>query len=245
MAVRQTLYDIGFTYTCSQMRTTIPLRMEILALLSDSGSPLSLAQIQQKLGKVSKSAVLRWLQSMVEDQVIVRIDDSYALIDKAEYSVSRDIVTLSSMKAMVSSGSRGSSATLYGENFKEKIDPGKFKSLTDEFIDNIVKLAHPSLQSIEKAAKTVDAAKLVGMKFAVVVNFDGTKSLAASGGDLKDLTKKAIQLLSKYGPMGLDEIAEQLKISAIEAYQATSPLIPALAEREADGRIKLLIKVAE
>lgn len=230
---------------CSKMRTRIPLRMEILALLSDSGSPLSLAQIQAKLGKVSKSAVLRWLQSMVEERVIVRIDDNYALLDKAAYSVSRDIVTLSSMQAVVSAGTRWSSATLYGESFKEKIDPDKFKTLTDEFVDNIVKLVHPNLQSVEKAAKTADAAKLVGMKFSLVINFDGTKGLAASGDDLKELTKKAIRLLSKYGPMGLDEIAKELAISAIEAYQATSPLIPALAEREGDGRIRLLIKVAE
>jgi DNA-binding Lrp family transcriptional regulator len=232
-------------YFRSKMRTTVPLRMEILALLSDSGSPLSLAQIQARLGNVSKSAVLRWLQSLVEDKAIVRIEDDYALLDKAAYSVSRDIVALSSMKAVVSSGTRGSSATLYGDNFKEKIDPDKFKALSDEYLNNIVRLAHPEIQSIEKAAKTADAAKLIGTKFSVVINFDGTKSLAASGDDLKGLTKKAIQLLSKYGPMSLDEIAKELDISAIEAYQATRPLIPALAEREADGRIRLQIKVAE
>jgi predicted transcriptional regulator len=227
------------------LRTTIPLRTEILALLSDSGSPLSLAQIQAKLGNVSKSAVLRWLQSLVEEKVIVRMDDDYVLLDKAAYSVSRDIVTLSSMKAIVSSGSRGSSATLYGENFEEKIDPDKFKTLSDEYLNNIIRLAHPEIQSLEKAAKSADSAKLVGMKVIAVINFDGTKMLAASGDELKGLTKKAIHLLSKYGPMSLDEIAKELEISAIEAYQATTPLIPALAEREADGRIRLLIKVAE
>jgi len=230
------------------MRTDVPLRMSILALLSESRSPLSLADIHSKLGNVSKSAVLRWLQSLVDEKVIVRIDDNYALLDKAAYSVTRDIVNLSTMKAVVSSGTRGTSATLYGEDLKEKVSADEFKVVTDEFMNRIVKLMHPDIKSIEAASRTREAEKLVGLKFSVVMSFDGTKLLAAGGEDLKDLTKRVMKLLSKYGPMSLDEIAEQLKISAIEAYQATYPLLSpsvGLAQTEGDGRIKLLIKVAE
>jgi predicted transcriptional regulator len=228
------------------MKTNVPLRVSILALLSESRSPLSLADLHSKLGDVSKSAVLHWLQSLVEEKVIVRIDDNYALLDKAAYSVNRDIVTLSSMTAVVSSGTRGTSATLYGESLKEKVSADEFKTVTDDFIDRVVKLMYPNIRSIEAASKTADAEKLVGLKFSVVLNFDGTKLLAAGGEDLKDLTKRAMKLLSKYGPMSVEEIAAELKISAVEAYQATYPLLStSLAQTEGDGRIKLLIKVAE
>jgi len=228
------------------MRTNVPLRVSILALLSESGSPLSLADLHSKLGEVSKSAVLHWLQSLVEAKIIVRIDDNYALLDKAAYTVSRDIVGLSSMTAVVSSGSRGTSATLYGKDLKEKVSADEFKAATDDFMGRLVRLIYPNMKSIEAASKTADAEKLVALRFSVVLNFDGTKLVAAGGEDLKDLTKRAMKLLSKYGPMSLDEIAAELKISAVEAYQATYPLLStSLAQNEGDGRIKLLIKVAE
>lgn len=228
------------------MRTDVPLRVSILALLSESGSPLSLADLHSRLGGVSKSAILHWLQSLVEEKVIVRIGDNYALLDKAAYSVNRDIVTLSSMTARVSSGTRGSSATLYAKDLKEKISVDEFKAVTDEFTERIVKLIYPNIKSVETASKTADAEKFVGLKFSVVLNFDGTKFVAAGGEGLKDLTKRAMKLLSKYGPMSVEEIAEQLKISAVEAYQATYPLLStSLAQTEGDGRIKLMIKVAE
>ena len=227
------------------MRTDVPLRMSILALLSESRSPLSLADIHSRLGNVSKSAILHWLQSLVEEKVIVRIDGNYALLDKAAYTVSRDIVNLAAMKALVSAGTRGTSATLYGENLKEKVSADEFKAVTDEFIEHVVRLMYPNIKSLEAASKSTDAEKIIGLKFSIVLNFDGTKLLASGGDDLKDLTKKAMKLLSKYGPMSLDEIAEQLKISAVEAYQATYPLLStSLAQNEGDGRIKLLIKVA-
>lgn len=228
------------------MRTNVPLRTSILALLSESRSPLSLADLHANLGDVSKSAVLHWLQSLVEEKVIVRIEDKYALLDKAAYSVTRDIASLSSMTAVVSSGTRGTSATLYGKNLKEKVSADEFKAVTDEFIDHVVKLMYPNIKSIEVASKTADAEKLVDLKFSVVLNFDGTKLVAAGDEGLRDLTKKAMKLLSKYGPMSLDEISAELKISAVEAYQATYPLLStSLAQTEGDGRIKLLIKVAE
>lgn len=228
------------------MRTNVPLRTSILALLSESRAPLSLADIHSKLGDVSKSAVLHWLQSLVEEKIVVRIEDDYALLDKAAYSVSRDIVNLSKMKAVVSAGTRGTSATLYGEDFKEKVPADEFKAVTDEFMNRIVSLVHSGIKSIEAASKTADAEKLVGLKFSLVMNFDGTSYVAAGGEELKNLTKRTMKLLSKYGPMSLDEVAGQLKISAVEAYQATYPLLAtSLAQTEGDGRIKLLIRVAE
>jgi len=230
------------------MRTRIPLPVSILALLAESASPLSLADLHSALGGVSKSAILRWLQSLVEEDVIVRIKDTgtYALIDKAGYSSSSDVVNLSSLKAMASASSRGLSATLYSDKLEEKVQADAFQKATVEFVDKVVNAIYPQIKSIEAAAKTTEVENLVGTKFSIVVNFNGTQFVSKEDEGLKDLTKVAVNLLSRYGPMSIEEMAKELKLSSVEAYQAVYPLLVAgLADREGDGRIKLLIKVVD
>jgi len=230
------------------MRTRIPLSVSILALLAESASPLSLADLYSALGGVSKSAILRWLQSLVEEDVIVRIKDTnmYALIDKAGYSASSDIVNLFSLKAMASASSRGLTATLYSDKMEEKVPADAFQKATVEFVDKVVNAIYPQIKSVEAAAKTAEVEKLVGTKFSIVVNFNGTQFVSTEDEGLKDLTKVAVNLLSRYGPMSVEEMAKELKLSSVEAYQAVYPLLVAgLADREGDGRIKLLIKVVD
>lgn len=231
------------------MTTTVPLRISILAELSNSGGPLTLADLHAKLGGVSKSAILRWLQNLVDEKTIAKIGDAYALVDTAAYnasSASSDIVNLASMKALASSSARGLSATLYGNKMKRQVQSDEIQAAALGLANSIVRSVYPEIESIASAAKTAEAAKIVDLKFSMVVNFDGTEFLAKESEGLKDLTKTVVGLLSKYGSMSLEEIAKELKLTSVEAYQAIYPLlVTSLAERQVDGRIKLLINVVD
>ena len=103
---------------------------------------------------------------------------------------------------------------------------------------------YTSLSVVEAKKSNEGSAQLAGTKFSMIVHFDGTDFVGKEEEEVKVLRRKAIGLLADYGPMTINEISQQLHVSPVAAYQAVHPLLVAsLAEREADGAIKLTVKV--
>lgn len=185
------------------------------------------------------------MQELVDEKTIERIDDNYALLDPAKYNVSKDIVALHDLKALASVERRGLTSTLYGTK-SLKIPSESFEKSSRDFIEKVLQTIYPGFKTLDLAVKTPDGEKLVGLKFSIVVNFDGTELVSSKEGEEENHTANAMKLLSKYGPMSLNEVAKELELSQIEAYQAIYPLLQtSVAKREADGSIRLLVKVAQ
>jgi predicted transcriptional regulator len=221
----------------------------VLGFLARKAVPQRLTAIYEglKASGISRSTLYRNLQQLVDDGVIAKENDGYFLVEKGKSSIkAADLARLNEMNPIFMENKRGLRIRAYGGNDLKEVNwQGLRDSVRKATAETLIQI-DPTLTGILEgkplSRKAIE--KLVGLKFAMIVSFDGTDFTTLSADDIKEKRKDAMKLLATEKRLRLDRIAEELHLNPLEVRQLLHPLLQSeLVEIDDEGFVSYTLEV--
>ncbi len=202
----------------------------VLGFLGRQALGKKLAEIYEGLknSDISKSTIYRILQKLVVDGVVIREGDNYILVAKGKATVkATDLARLNEMEPAYIENARGLRIRAYAKGKLGDINWEAVRNPIRGALSDVLTQVDPALSGVMDAKPLSSKAiqKLVGLKFAVVVSFDGTDFTALGADDIVEKRKDAMKLLAVKKRMTVQEMADELHLNTLEVRQLLHPLL--------------------
>jgi hypothetical protein len=177
---------------------------------------------------VSKSTLYRVLQKFVDDGIVLKENEGYLLVAKGRTTVkATDLARLNEMNPVHMENTKGLRFRAYATDDLEHVNWGALRNPIKTALSDILTQIDPALSGTldSKSLSSKAIQKLVGLKFAILVSFDGTDFTTLAADDIVEKRRDAMKLLAVRKKMTLQGMAEELHLNVLEVRQLLHPLL--------------------
>ena len=202
----------------------------VVGFLGRSPVPQKLTDIVKGMSKdgVSRSTLHRVLQRLVSEGAIERDGDRYFLPSKGRSMIkATDLARLSELEPAFQENSKGLRVRAYTTGNLKEVNWQSLKAPVQTAVRDILTQIDPVLSDVLDASTSSDKAiqKLVGLRFAVIISFDGTDFTTLSVEEILDKRKDAMRFLAVKKRATLEEMADELQLNILQVRQLLHPLL--------------------
>lgn len=221
----------------------------LIGFLKRIGKPAKLAEIHKELKKHgnSKTTLYRHLEQLVEQGILSKQGDRYALISNGNFAViASDLFRISEMNPIFSISKKGMKISLYSSEELENIEWDEAEKKINEHTMRILEVLDPDINEFftkENVGKEA-ISSLIGKNIGFVVTFNGTDFVTLTPEEIINKRRLAMKLISEKKAISLIELMKILNVNLLQIRQIVDPiLIAGLANLDESGKISFTIEV--
>ncbi|MGA2876774.1 MAG: hypothetical protein ABSE82_14720 [Nitrososphaerales archaeon] len=231
----------------------ISTRTALIGILSGASDPMPLASIKKEFrdGSESGSTLFRTLQRLIEEGIVAKQDERYSLVKRGATAIrSADLLRLSNLDPVYQKPERGLHLSVYADSNTNKtmksVNMDYIAEESKDVITNILKEIDPALAKgiTMKEIPEQLIPQFLGMKFSILISFDGTDFAILSDEVIKSKRKEALQILREKKTMSSKELGSRLGLNDVELKRVLNPLLSLeYAQMDDAGNVSLSIEV--
>lgn len=232
---------------------SISTRTALIGILSKASDPMPLVSIKKEFrsGNESGSTLFRNLQKLIEEGIVAKQNERYSLVKRGATAIrSADLLRLNNLNPLYQKPERGLHLSIYADSSTSKtmktVDLNRIAEESKDVITTVLKEVNPALaKSITMKDMPEELIpQFLGMKFSIMISFDGTDFAMLSDEVIKTKRKEAIQILAEEKTITSRELEGRLGLNNVELRRVLNPLLSMeYAQMDDSGNISLSVEV--